>query len=494
MIADRGTVERERQRLSPLELLLPDGRARLPVVVGGACPPRLRPGSGASSATTSDLVVLAPLPVEAADAGWLRDAVARVAALPVDGVACVIAPPHARRRAQRLLKRVGFTATAAFLPVPSAGAARFVLPVEREPLRFAFAHFVPVRRRSRIRVALVDRLPTLEPVRSLAPAVLLAFRRPTSRPLFAWLFDDSGEDAGTAILAGGLEGGAVTVLRFPLRAELPTAVAKLFPGEISAAAVAARLRELGGDASAAGASVPRLLPSTLDSRNGVLTTVVQGKSARLIVARDPAARRALADTVTTWLDRWHQRTVRGAVFTRELLGARVLEPLAVLERALPSGVDYRRRLERLCDSLEGRAVPLVAAHEDLTMSNVLYDSAAGLGIVDWEKARPDGLPLTDYFYAAADAAAAVRNYDDRARAVRECFGGTTHPDRHTEQQHARLAGALNLDQRVSALCFHACWLQHAVNEAEGEGERRPFLEILRYVAEARDLAPAASLE
>ena len=45
---------------------------------------------------------------------------------------------------------------------------------------------------------------------------------------------------------------------------------------------------------------------------------------------------------------------------------------------------------------------ITAAHNDLTMANVLT-SREGIGILDWEAAVADGLPMTDLWYALADA-------------------------------------------------------------------------------------------
>jgi hypothetical protein len=50
----------------------------------------------------------------------------------------------------------------------------------------------------------------------------------------------------------------------------------------------------------------------------------------------------------------------------------------------------------------------------------------------------------------------------------------------------RFKEALELDDGVADLCFHACWLRHAANESlRPEESARPFLEIVRAIAERR---------
>jgi thiamine kinase-like enzyme len=55
-------------------------------------------------------------------------------------------------------------------------------------------------------------------------------------------------------------------------------------------------------------------------------------------------------------------------------------------------------VRELAHDLEGGRVVITAAHNDLTMANVLT-SREGIGILDWEAAVADGLPMTDLWYA-----------------------------------------------------------------------------------------------
>ena len=131
-------------------------------------------------------------------------------------------------------------------------------------------------------------------------------------------------------------------------------------------------------------------------------------------------------------------------------------------------------------------MPLVATHNDLTMVNVFVERSGSLGVVDWESAREQGLPLVDFYYAAADAAAAANRYADRLAAFREQFGDEAGSMSTARELERRLVGALGLRPEVVQLAFHVCWIQHAAAEQRAtlEPAHRPFLEILRSVADS----------
>ena len=126
---------------------------------------------------------------------------------------------------------------------------------------------------------------------------------------------------------------------------------------------------------------------------------------------------------------------------------------------------------------------LVAVHQDLTMANVLVDDDR-LGIVDWASARPEGLPLMDFFYAALDARAAVDGYRDRSAAFRQCFmhGGDWYD--LVAGLERRVAEELSLARDAADLAFHECWRHHAANEAR-RGEGTQFGAVLELAASAR---------
>jgi aminoglycoside phosphotransferase (APT) family kinase protein len=200
-----------------------------------------------------------------------------------------------------------------------------------------------------------------------------------------------------------------------------------------------------------------------------------------------------------WLDEWQQRTASERDFDPELLDEWVRAPLAAVRSSIDAGEAYESRLEALCLRAAAR-VPLVTMHGDLTMANVLVqgrrpDGGRAIGVVDWETARPGALPLLDLFYMLADAASAVGGYEDRPAAARQCFSTQGRLAPSTSSARLQLARTLRLSDDVTALCFHACWLHHAANEARARqpGEPRPFLEILDWVARSRELLPGLAI-
>jgi aminoglycoside phosphotransferase (APT) family kinase protein len=124
-------------------------------------------------------------------------------------------------------------------------------------------------------------------------------------------------------------------------------------------------------------------------------------------------------------------------------------------------------------------MPLVAAHQDLTSANVLVRDDGAIGVVDWASASPHALPLGDLVYALVDAQAAADRYADPAASFALCFA----PGGLAEEPVARAAASLGLDEAAVELCVHACWLGHARNEAARPEGTRPFLRILRRLAE-----------
>jgi Phosphotransferase enzyme family len=54
-------------------------------------------------------------------------------------------------------------------------------------------------------------------------------------------------------------------------------------------------------------------------------------------------------------------------------------------------------LARGCAELSGVTVPLVAAHGDYALGNILLSEGQVTGVVDWELGQPLGLPLADLF-------------------------------------------------------------------------------------------------
>jgi hypothetical protein len=225
-----------------------------------------------------------------------------------------------------------------------------------------------------------------------------------------------------------------------------------------------------------------VLGRELGGRPAVVESAVPGTNAYALLLARPDRFTPVVAALTGWLERWSGATATEQVVSEGLLDEVVRGPLGILERDGARLAGLRSRLDRLCERLVGTSVPLVAVHRDLTMSNVLVDGDS-VGVVDWEHATEQGLPLTDFLYAVADAAAAETGYADRVAAARSCFDPGGARSDVVARLQARLTGVLGLPDEVQELCFHACWLHHAANEAQTSARARPFRALAEWAAE-----------
>ncbi len=197
-----------------------------------------------------------------------------------------------------------------------------------------------------------------------------------------------------------------------------------------------------------------------------------------------------------WLVQWHTLTRHPTPLTRSQLERELVQPAAELAAVVAGGDAYARRLGQLCAEAEDSPLPRVAVHNDLTMWNVLLEAEAGFGVVDWEGAEPAGLPLSDFYYAAVDAVAAVDGYRSRLAAFEACFSPVGEHAGTVARLRARLLEVLDLSPGQAELCFHACWLRQATDprRAARPDDRGPFLQIVSLIARdslgARRLAVA----
>ena len=485
---------------SPLELLLPLGRSEHALVLGSSCPAVLAPPGRAEDADEQvSLVVIAPSRLEAGDPAWLGGAATRAGtSLAPQGVVYVLAPPRARRRLRRALREHGLARVEAFLHVPDVRRSRFLVPLRRRTFRHAFAQLVPLRPRNRPLATLAAALPTARVLELLAAPVGFAAQRATDSGLFGWL-GDAGAPPTAIVALGAEEGGRTTLHVFPPSARSPSFVAKLGGGPERCSALAAASVHA-ATAGSAGIVVPRPLPPIVSHSLPVWReTAISGINAALLLQRRPRRLPEVVHALVSWLDEWQRRTASESDVHPELLDEWVREPLARLRSSIGDGGAYESRLEALCLRAAGR-MPLVTMHGDLTMANVLVqggppDGRTAIAVVDWETSRPRALPLLDLFYMLADAVAAVGSYEDRPAAARQCFSTSGGSAASTSSARLRLARTLGLDDDVTALCFHACWLHHAANEARVRqpGEPRPFLEIVDWIAQSRELLPGLAI-
>lgn len=480
-------------RQSLLELLLPGGCSERTVVLGSGCPARLiRQLPGDDGRAPVDLMVLAPSEAEERQPGWLCAAVDSGAArLAADGIVYVMVGPGARRATRRLLRTQGLTVDTAVLHLPDVGETRHMVPLEPVAARHAFRRIVPLVAWKRAAVGALLGLGGASVLSATQNGIGLVARCPGARPLFGWL----------SVLEGAQGPYRAVVLSASWRPTGPRVVLHPFaasPGRQVVAKVSldqpvgivsegSRLQRLAVAARRAGADVPEpLRTGEVCGATVLLETRVDGQIVAPLLSRRPARLNPVLTRVSEWLEEWQRLTAATGPLSRELLEREILDPARRLAPQLPGGAEYVAALSLRCDAVEGTTATLTASHNDLTMWNVLIDDRGRLGVVDWEVAEEVTLPLKDFFYASVDAVAATDRYADRPGAYNACFMSRGSSGGTVARLEDSMIAALNIAPEVVELSRHACWLGHALNEAQSSERSapRPFLEIVRWLAEA----------
>jgi hypothetical protein len=483
-------------QLSPLELAHPLGRADRVLLIGDGCPSSLVPGDPEDASAEAGIVILAPGPREARNDRWLDSAGRRAAnALACDGLAYVVAPALSRGKLVAALRNAGAVETTPFVHLPNPTANRLIVPISAPLVRYALAHVVGVRASVSATLGAGLRIPHAANLASaLLGPVAVAVRHPHGRPLFNWLFELSGAapSAGTALIVRSWRGvhHGMVVHCFADGAPTPSAIAKI--GSSGDSAEGMRLAALGPAARAAGARVAEVLASTsVRGRPLVLQTAISGQLLARFLSRNRQEVGSAFARVADWLLAWNVATARRAPRDPDLLEHAVIAPARDLAPHIDDSSGYLDWLATRCGSIASSPLPLVAAHHDLTMWNLVLDENGVLGVHDWEAAEESALPLGDVFYSLADAAAAGRRYRSRVEAARSCFERGGHLAPLVAEIVGRFRETLGLTRDVTELCFHACWLHHAANEQRrtDAGQERPFLEIVRWAAAARPQLP-----
>lgn len=467
---------------SPLELLLPTAETDGALVLGDDCPPVLAPSRPESdlSGGTVDLVILAPSRTQRRDRRWVRQAADSAASrLSQTGIAYVI--PGSAIRLRRALVAEGLRSAETVLHIPDVSRTRYLVPLGTAAERWALAGGIAINRRKRLlAVGLGPRGRA-----AIGPTGAIHRRNP-GHSLATWLFGLGGADpaSGSAIVAlPYAETDGAILFRFPGDRQDPDAIAKVMPGawdELRA------LREIAPSAGDAGARVPQVLASKeLGSMQLVLESVVSGCAAADLVAQGKIETHELQERIATWLERWNRSCARTQPLVQGDVERFVLAPAA---RASVEG-SYLEFLRALGASALGASCPFVAGHGDLTLANILLADRGPFGVIDWEHADAETLPLVDFLYAATDVVAAGRRYADRPGAFMACFSPGGAHRLSVERLRGRMATVLGLDEVVQTLCFHACWLHHAANEADRSAysTRGPFVTILQTIATTPEL-------
>jgi Phosphotransferase enzyme family len=215
--------------------------------------------------------------------------------------------------------------------------------------------------------------------------------------------------------------GMVTVLLFRRGDRAPSVVAKLPrygatgpPLRREAAALEGVWAALSGPVRGA---IPRPLGLHLvDGTEVLLQTGVPGRHLFAAVASGRLRPSALARQLDLALD-WcvaMQSASAHLVVVDDTLVAAKLEPLASAAVALLDGdPGVGSLLDRTlahARTLRGTPLPLVACHGDYWAGNLLVEGGQVCGVVDWERATLDELPLWDLVKAAGSAAYHLDRY------------------------------------------------------------------------------------
>jgi hypothetical protein len=306
--------------------------------------------------------------------------------------------------------------------------------------------------------------------------------------MFEWLFRLMSETDGSVLVTTSSRGkeGSVAVYCFPGRAKKPEAVAKITmkTTETLTGEVAMHYR-LAPSARAAGAQIPQILSLTdLNGYSVLLQTALCGQSIGALLDSRPNRLLSTLERVVSWIESWNRSTQTTLPLDVQFLEREILEPARLVATEIDQGAEYQQWLKTACGALVGAAIPFVTTHNDLTMWNLLLGEYAQLGVVDWESAREHDFPFVDFFYAVVDAVMIDRGFSARSKAFEACFipGGAYEPTvtRYLE----RLRRVIEARDEVVDLCFHACWLRHAVNEfrAAKPSDPRPFRRIVEWLA------------
>ncbi len=216
-----------------------------------------------------------------------------------------------------------------------------------------------------------------------------------------------------------------------------------------------------------GALLPDVLAQgEIDGQAYVVERMVPGQDARRILANPEARGRVLTAAVTA-ISELHQRTAVSVVVGGDLLESWIDEPIQAIRHgyaALPHAAGVNRAGGRLAaelrEALAGRTLYVSWVHGDFTPGNILLrrDGATLTGIVDWEQAIPNGLPLLDLVMLLLS----VRMIGQRRElgdVVRDSLLGA----KWTEDEQALLdaaQAALPGDPVAMRVLVLLCWLRH----------------------------------
>jgi thiamine kinase-like enzyme len=400
------------------------------------------------------------------------------------GHVLIIAPSSLLRRAhvKRYLSRSGLRV--AEIVWRGANGTSELRSIDQTALTFGpkGAGFGPL---ARFALAIVTRRPFAPLAAMVMPRVLLVAHAP-SAPAARWLGVPAPTElppAPSFVMSLSVDHDRAYVYWFAPEDGRPRAVTKIGLTDAGGERVAREAAALQIVASAAGVGdveVPQLFHSTrIGTAPALVESFVDGATAATVIAGNPQRMMNLVDELARWLKHWGVATSGPAADRRAFVDATLLQPLESLAGYVPD--EFVQAVNRGASHLLTVPLKATAAHNDLTMWNVLVRADGTLGVLDWEGATAAALPLADLFYAVADAAYAASGYVDRSEALRACFCADGKLAEWVRTLVKRHVEALDVGTDEVILSFRSCWLQHAADDVR-RGRDQGFLGMLREVA------------
>jgi O-antigen/teichoic acid export membrane protein len=195
--------------------------------------------------------------------------------------------------------------------------------------------------------------------------------------------------------------------------------------------------------------------------------LLPGVDAQAVAAHSTAGRALVENAAVAAISELHRRTATSVTLRGPMLERLIGEPVLALRRvdeelAQQSLLKVRlRRLEsELTDAFAGRTIAATWIHGDFALGNILVrkDGSAVVGIVDWEFARPNDLPLIDVLQLLLSGRM-VEQRSELGDVVCALLTGAT----WSEREQAILAAArsgVGGDEIAIRPMLLLCWLRH----------------------------------
>lgn len=289
-------------------------------------------------------------------------------------------------------------------------------------------------------------------------------------------------------------GASVAVITVGPERRPPTAVLKLTgtgDGPVSLQRHATALAALHGDPRLGEwrAFLPKLVAQgEIAGQTYVVEQALSGRMADTLVS-DPGARVRMQIAAAATIGQLHRRTASSVVVDTSVLDRWINQPLRLIRRLIPSLSNTSRNdgaLHRLATELNralaGRTLSVSWIHGDFWPRNVLVspDGAMLTGIVDWDRAAPEELPLHDLLHLLVYTRKLVqrRELGDVLRALLCGARWTSHERALLDEAESALPGDA-IGQRAMVLIY---WLRHVAGTlAQSSKYARSWLWVTKNV-------------